>query len=72
MKPPTGGPSTGPIIADMVRVRERPHQPGLADGAEQHEPSDRHHHRAADALENAAQRELGDAVANAAQHRAAA
>ena len=58
MKPPTGGPSTGPMRAGTVSQAMARTSSLLGTRAQQHETADRHHHGAAEALEDARQHEL--------------
>ena len=58
MKPPTGGPITGPISAGMVTQAIALDQLALGDRAHQHQPPDRRHHRAAHALHDARDDEI--------------
>ena len=52
MKPPTGGPSTGSEQRRHGQPGHRGDQLLLGRGAQQDQPADRHHHRAADALQD--------------------
>ena len=59
--------------ADQRRHRDpghRIHQRALVDRAQQHQPSDRRHHRAADALQDARDHEIGDRGGQRAADRA--
>ena len=69
MKPPSGGPITGP---DQRRHRHPCHridQRALVDRAQQHQPPDRRHHRAAHALQDAGDDEMGDVLRQRAADR---
>ena len=52
------------------QIGHRPHEIGLVGGAEQDQPADRHHHRAADPLEDSCRHQLEEGVADAAADRA--
>ena len=56
MKPPTGGPTSGPIRPGMVSQAMAETRSLLGGRAHQHQPRDRRHHRAAHALQEARQR----------------
>ena len=56
MKPPTGGPTTGPISAGTVSQASEPTSSRLRDAAQDDQAPDRHHHRPADALDDAGER----------------
>ena len=69
MKPPTGGPSTGPSSAGTVSHAIAATSSCLRRGAQQHQPADRHHHGPADALQDARADQERQAVGPAAQDR---
>jgi hypothetical protein len=52
------------------QIGHRPHEIGLAGGAEQDQPADRHHHGAADTLEDPCRNQLEQGIADAAADRA--
>ena len=51
MKPPSGGPTTGPTSAGIVSQLSACTSCVLRHRAQQHQAPDRHHHRAAHALQ---------------------
>ena len=53
MKPPSGGPTTGPIRAGADSQAMAATSSDFAARSEQHQPPDRNHHGAADALQDA-------------------
>ena len=70
MKPPSGGPITGPTSAGTVTQAIGIDQRALVDRAQQHQPADRRHHRAAEALQDARDHEIGDGGGQCAADRA--
>ncbi len=65
MKPPSGGPTTGPTSAGIVSHEQRLHELALRHRAQQHETADRHHHRAAHALHEPRRDERAERAARA-------
>ena len=70
MKPPSGGPMTGPMSAGTVSQARAEMSSRLGHRTQNHEAADRHHHGAAHALDDAEQHEVGQAVGEAAGRRA--
>ena len=70
MKPPTGGPITGPISAGIVTQAMASTSSRLVDRAHQHQAADRRHHRAAHALHDAGDDEIGERARQRAADRA--
>ena len=69
MKPPTGGPSIGPSKAGMVRYDIALTRSLRSTVPKQQQTTDRHHHRATRALDDAGQHEAGERTRKAAQNR---
>ena len=67
MKPPTGGPSTGPNLCGHCENRHGLHEFGFSDAPEKHQSPDRHQHGAADPLQHAGRRQLDETIAEAAK-----
>ena len=67
MKPPSGGPTIGPISAGIVSQAMASTSSRLSMRAHQHQPRHRRHHRAAHALQEAREHELASANRDSAQ-----
>ncbi len=70
MKPPSGGPTTGPTSAGIVSHESACTSSLFGTRAEQHEAADRHHHRAAHALHEPRRDERAERAARGAADRA--
>ena len=70
MKPPSSGPTAGPSIAGHAQVIHRADELRAAHRAEDDDAPDRHHHRAADALHEAREREGRKRIGGRAEQRA--
>ena len=70
MKPPSGGPTTGPRIAGTVRYDIAVTSSDLRTILQHDQTPDRHHHRAAEALRDARGDQLVQRMRDAAQNRA--
>ena len=70
MKPPTGGPSTGPSSAGMVSQAIAGTSSALATVRSSTQAADRHHHGAAHALQDAREPNPAASLSDAAEDRA--